>query len=222
MGLFDHESYPENEWEDSWETLWSEHDWERYLREEDDEIQKYQKLYNKLIRSQNRLDEIALFMGWDLKQSADHDDAAAESATENLPEQPYTLHKHPLFIASKALHGWMTENLAQFVMLCDHRVSGPELLKLQASIAQSDYYGLLAVTALDMGDFTLAVAYFKRGLAAINHTLSLLSSIDDKKIDVLSRYSEQTRIRLFDIREIWLRVITDCRAAVANHRSEED
>ena len=221
MGLFDHESYPENEWEDSWETVWNEHDWERYLREEDDEIQKYQKLYNKLIGSQNRLDEVALFMGWEPILSSDQHDTAVESASESLPEQPYTLHKHPLFITSKALHGWMIEKLSQYVSICDERISSQELLKLQTSIAQSDHYGLLAVPALDMGDFTLAVAYFKRGLAAINHTLSLLNSIDGKKIDVLSRYSNQARLRLFDIREIWLRVIADCRAAVAN-RSEED
>ena len=221
MGLFDHESYPENEWEDSWEALWNEHDWERYLREEDDEIQKYQKLYNKLNRSPNRLDEAALFMGWETNLPPDQQDTAPEPASEVHPEQPYTLHKHPLFITSKALHSWMIEKLSQYVSNCDERISSPELLKLQTSLAQSDHYGILAVSALDMGDFTLAIAYLKRGLAAINHTLSLLNSIDEKKIDVLSRYSKQARIRLFDIREVWLRVITDCRAAVAN-RSEED
>ena len=220
MGPFEHDSYSENEWEDSWETLWSERDWETYLQEEDNEIQKYQKLYNKLIRSQNRLDEVALFMGWETNLANDHEETV-ESPADALPEQPYTLHKHPLFIASKALHGWMSSVLAQYVSICDQQVSAPQLLRLQSSLAQSDYYGLLAVNALDVGDFALAVTYFKRGLAAINKNLSLLSSIDEKEIDVLSRYSKQARIRLFDIREIWLRVIADCRAAIAN-RSEED
>jgi len=221
MGLFDHDSYPENEWEDSWETLWNEHDWERYLREEDDEIRKYDKLYKKLIRSQNRLDEVALFMGWESNLSLEQSDEAPENSTEARPDQPYTLHKHPLFIASKALHGWMIEKLTQYASLSDQHVSSAELLRLQTSISQSDYYGLLAVSALDMGDFTLAVSYLKRGLAAINHSFSLLSLIDEKSIEALSRYSQQARTRLFDIREIWLRVIADCRAAVAN-RPEED
>jgi len=221
MGLFDHDSFPENEWEDSWETLWNEHDWERYLRKEEDEIRKYQKLYNKLVRSQNRLDEVALFMGWESNSAGDQEETPVESAAEALPEQPYTLHKHPLFIASKALHGWMIEKLAQHAAVCEERIASPDLLRLQASLSESDHFGLLSVSALDMGDFTLAVAYLKRGLSAMNRTLSHFNSIDEKEIDVLSRFTKQARIRLFDLREIWLRVIADCRAAVANQPDED-
>jgi len=220
MGLFDHDSYSEHEWEDSWETLWNEHDWERYLRDEEDEIRKYRTLYSKLIRSQNRLDEVALFMGWEA--TTPDEEEADEPLTDATPEQPYTIHKHPLFIASKALHGWLSERLFQYVSLSANQISGPDGLRLQAAINESDYYSLMGVSALDLGDYTLAVAYFKRGLATINRCLSLLNRLEEQRIDALKTYVHLARARLFDLREIWLRVIADCRSAVANQPPEEE
>ncbi|MEM9159392.1 MAG: hypothetical protein AAGB46_10110 [Verrucomicrobiota bacterium] len=221
MADFDHESNPENDWEDGWETVLNEFDWERYLQKEQEEIAKYQKLYGKLIKSQNRLDEVALYMGWETGSNASETPDHIDNALDAVPEQPYTLHKHPLFIASKALHGWLTEKWTQHVSLCSDQISAPLTLRLQSALSQSDYYGLLAVTALDLGDYALAIAYFKRGLAAVNQSLSILNEIDELQIDPLPFYSKQARTRLFDLREIWLRVVSDCRHAMSRRPEEE-
>jgi hypothetical protein len=221
MANFENDSNADNEWDDSWETIWNEFDWERYLDEEKDEVRKYQKFYSKLIRSQSRLDEVALFMGWENGSSTSEPQETVETSLDAPPDQPYTLHKHPLFIANKALHQWLTEKWFQHISLCSDQIASTTALKLQNAIAQSDYYGLLAVTALDLGDYSLAIAYFKRGLVALNELLALLLEVEELNVAALSAYSKQAKTRLFDIREIWLRVTADCRAAAARGFEEE-
>lgn len=221
MASFENDSNPDNEWDDSWETIWNEFDWERYLSEEKSQVRKYQKFYNKLIRSQNRLDEVALFMGWETASANGEAIEAAEPALETLPDQPYTLHKHPLFIASKALHSWLTETWTQRVSSSGERISASQALEFQNAVNQSDYYGLLAVTALDLGDYSLAIAYFKRGLVALNSLLALLADFEALDTDALNAFAKQAKTRLFDIREIWLRVTADCRAAATKRFDEE-
>lgn len=221
MANFEYDSNPDNEWDDSWETIWNEFDWERYLKSEKDEVRKYQKFYNKLIRSQNRLDEVALFMGWESGAATSDSLETVETSLDAFPDQPYTLHKHPLFIASKALHEWLTEKWLQHVSLCSDQIPSTTALKVQNAIGQSDYYGLLAVTALDFGDYSLTIAYFKRGLVALNALLGLITEIEELNIAALTAYSKQAKTRLFDLREIWLRVTSDCRAAAAKPFEEE-
>ena len=221
MGSYEHDSNPENDWEDSWDTIWNEFNWEQYLRNEDDAIAKYQTLYNKLIRSANRLDEVALFMGWQQAPALQADEEAGDTETADALPQPYTLHKHPLFVSSKALHGWLMEKWSQHVALCSEQVSTTKALALVSSFSESDYYGLLAVTALDLDDYALAIAYFKRGMVSINKALALLAEFEESEVEPLPTYVKQARIRLFDIREIWLRVSSDCRATIARGTDED-
>lgn len=220
MADFEFESNPDSEWDDSWETVWSEHDWEIYLANEEHQVRSYQKLYNKLARNQNRLDEVALFMGWDTNADP-QDQETANSGIEAIPDQPYTLHKHPLYIVSNALHNWLTEKWSQHVSLCSGQISPVSALKIQKTISSSEQYGLLAVTALDLGDYALAIACLKRGLSQINGLLSQLNELETKNIAPLNAYSKHAKIRLFDIREIWLRVMSDCRTAIARRLEEE-
>ena len=220
MADFEFESNPDSDWDDSWETVWSEHDWEVYLANEELQVRRYQKLYNKLTRNQNRLDEIALFMGW-VANVDPQDQENANNRIEPISDQPYTLHKHPLYIASKALHNWLNEKWSQHVSLCSEQISTVSALKIQKTISSSEQYGLLAVTALDLGDYALAIACLKRGLSQINRLLSQLNELETKNIAPLNAYSKHAKIRLFDIREIWLRVMSDCRIAAARRFEEE-
>ena len=220
MADFEFESNPDSDWDDSWETVWSEHDWEVYLANEEHQVRRYQKLYNKLTRNQNRLDEVALFMGW-VTNVDPQDQENANNGIEPISDQPYTLHKHPLYIASKALHNWLNEKWSQHVSLCSEKISTVSALKIQKTISSSEQYGLLAVTALDLGDYALAIACLKRGLSQINRLLSQLNELETKNIAPLNAYSKHAKIRLFDIREIWLRVMSDCRTAAARRFEEE-
>lgn len=221
MGSYEHDNNHDSDWDDSWETVWNEFNWEQYLRSEDDEVAKYQTLYNKLIRSANRLDEVALFMGWQQDATLPMSDEPEGDAEGEFEPQPYTLHRHPLFVSSKALHGWLIEKLSQHAALCAEQVPADKVLLLQKAYSESDYYGLLAVTALDMDDFALAIAYFKRGMVAINKALALIADLESMQIEPLPLYLRQARLRLFDIREIWLRVSSDCRETIARGSDDD-
>jgi len=57
----------------------------------------------------------------------------------------------------------------------------------------------------------MAVSLFKRALAELNHSLALLNSDVAAKHRTVAAYREEALPRLFDLREIWLRVIKECR-----------
>lgn len=216
MGNYESDANPNNEWEDSWDSGLNEFSWEKYLQNESDEIKKYQAIYSKLIRSFNRLDEVAMYMGWQQPASDESDQDTEDSGTA-----PYTLHRHPLFVSSKALHGWLVDQWRRRVSLSPEAVDAGTALTYQATVNESDYYGLLAVTALDVDDFALAIAYFKRGMASLNDALRILAELESLEIDSVSLYVKHARIRIFDIREIWLRVTSDCRTTIARGTDED-
>ena len=220
MANFDFDSNADGDWDDSWETIWNEGDWERYLQTEETQVSHYQRLYVKYSKDANRLDKVASSMGWDARgeQSANE---VTDTQLDMTKSGPYTLHKHPLYIASKALHSWLSDNWKQEANMHSDRISNYSALSLQETISKSDEYGLLAVTALDLADFTLTIAYIKRGFALLNELLAGLSRIDHFQRESLSEFVTQAKIRAFDIREIWLRVAADCRAA-SGQRLDED
>ena len=121
MSDFESESFPENEWDECSDLVWNEFDWERYLREQDDVLHRYLGCYEHLKGHSERLDEVAHLMGWDTGQrGADPADGGGLPSDDrgepvgsrgSAPIEPYTLHKNPVFIATKALYlslkrGW--------------------------------------------------------------------------------------------------------------------
>ena len=66
-----------------------------------------------------------------------------------------------------------------------------------------------------MGDYTLAICLFKRALRELNLTLARLSQPDVAETQLAIRYREYAMPRLFDLREIWLRVMNECRSTGA-------
>lgn len=219
MGNYESDANANNEWEDSWDSAWNEFNWEKYLQSESDEVKKYQAIYSKLIRSPNRLDEVALYMGW--QPGTEAPEAERPSEEESPEVTPYTLHRHPLFVSSKALHGWLIEQWGRRIALAPEAIDASNALSYQTALNESDYYGLLAVTALDMDDFALAIAYFKRGMVAVNTALGQLADFESLEIEPVSLYAKHARIRLFDIREIWLRVTSDCRATISRGSDDD-
>jgi hypothetical protein len=65
--------------------------------------------------------------------------------------------------------------------------------------------------ALDFGDYAMAVSLFKRALSALNGSLALISSDAIAQNRHLQAWRDEALPRLFDLREIWLRVIAECR-----------
>jgi hypothetical protein len=57
----------------------------------------------------------------------------------------------------------------------------------------------------------MAICLFKRALAALNDCFAQIGSDAAEKIEAVRERRDDMRMRLFDLREIWLRVISDCR-----------
>ena len=227
MSDYDPEGGPENEWEERGELAWNEFDWERYLREQDDTIHRYLGFYEAFRHSPNRIDAVAEQMGWGPGNWSDDTDATEPEEDETPPEAPefgeaeiYTLHKNPIFVATKAIYLGVKR---QWELSAGDaaKVPPPLALALLASLHRGEEHAVQAIHALDFGDFAMAVSLFKRALSALNESLTLLNAEGTKQHRAVMAYREETLPRLFDLREIWLRVISECREELDRPVDEE-
>ena len=212
-GLFD------SDWEERRELTWTEADWESYLAEHETAVRDYLRHYEQLPAAPDRIDEVARRMGWDTTpEELPAEDAIApeaESAAAEPDFEPefdlYTVHRNPVHIATRALFVTLLANWER-IAVHPERVHPAQALALSGSLYRGREHALQAVQSLDMGDYALAVCFFKRALRELNESLARLesSSGDDA---LLARYREFAVPRLFDLREIWLRVMAECRAA---------
>lgn len=230
MSDFESESYPENEWDECGDLAWNEFDWERYLREQDDVLYRYLGYYERLKGHPDRIDEVAHLMGWDAGQrGADAPEAGglpkdsrAEASGPGFPAsiEPYTLHKNPVFIATKAIYlslkrSW--ERLAADAA----RAPQPLALAVQTSLCRGEEQAVLGVQALDLGDYALAISLFKRGLEELNRTLAHAGATAAGAPRAFSAWQDDAFPRLFDLREIWLRVMNECREELGRRVDDE-
>ena len=208
-GLFD------NDWEDRGELSWTEADWMKYLGEQDEAVRDYLKHYDQLGEAPERIDEAARRMGWEITEdtAGETDDEAAEAeAEESFADDwdPYTLHRNPVYISTRALYLSLIAQWERVAAQPD-RVPAALAITLQASLYRGNEHVLQAVQALEMGDYTLALCLFKQALRELNVTLARLSQPDVAANSLALRYREYALPRLFDLREIWLRVMSECR-----------
>ncbi|HWA29195.1 MAG TPA: hypothetical protein VG734_26325 [Lacunisphaera sp.] len=210
----------DNDWDDCGELSWTEADWQKYLAEQETAVREYIKHYDQLPASMQRIDEAARLMGWEL---ADETSTAESEATPELDEldeleedifdgdwDPYTLHRNPVYISTRALYLSLLAHWER-VAAQPGRVPPALGITLQALLYRGHEQALQAVQALEMGDYTLAVLLFKRALRELNLTLTRLNEPDAAATPLAVRFREYALPRLFDLREIWLRVMNECR-----------
>jgi len=202
----------ENDWEDRGELAWTEADWMKYLGEQETAVGEYLKHYDQLGGATDRIDEVARRMGWELA-APETEAAAAEAEADEVfagDWDPYTLHRNPVYISSRALYLSLIGQWERVAAQPD-RVPPALGITLQALLYRGNEQVLQAVQALEMGDYTLAVCLFKRALQALNRTFTRLGEPDVAATPLALRFREYALPRLFDLREIWLRVMNECR-----------
>jgi hypothetical protein len=219
MSDFESDKPSENEWEDGGDLAWNEFDWEHYLREQDEAVHRYLGFYESFREHPERIDEAAAQMGWDNGEAEpDSDNETAEDST--FEDDVYTLHKNPVFIATRALYLSLRRSW-ELIAGDPGKVPQPLALAFFTTLQRGEEQAVMAVHALDFGDFAMAVALFKRALAAVNTSLGLLASEAAEREPAVAAYREAARMRLFDLREIWLRVVADCRQELDRPVDEE-
>src|SRR6476619_875439 len=112
--------------DDQPEKVWDEHDWERFLQQQDRKTEKYMELLERYIDDPNRDQIIAREMGWyhlldkDGEKWAEDVDTLFEEENESVEEEEdeaadddedaeEAFEVHPLYKASFALTIWIDQ-----------------------------------------------------------------------------------------------------------------
>jgi hypothetical protein len=152
-------------------------------------------------------------MDWDIASWTDEDEAAepevaAESGGE--ADEIYTLHQNPIYIATKAIYLSLLRSWQKLAGDSD-RVPPRLAVDLLSSLHRGEMIAVEAVHALDFGDYAMAVSLFKQALSELNRSLALLQGDAARGRLAVAAWRETALPCCFDLREIWLRVIAECR-----------
>jgi hypothetical protein len=229
MNDFNADGPSENEWEEQGELAWNEFDWERYLREQEETVHRYLAYYEKFKGHPDRIDETAHLMGWDegaWSMDSDDDEEEDEPSVDEVPAdyddlEPYTLHKNPVFVATRAIYLSLKRSWERLAADAS-KVPQPLALAFQTSLHRGEEQASLGIQALDLGDYAMAISLFKRALRELNGSLALIDETTASRYRALADYRDDAWPRLFDLREIWLRVINECREELGRHIDEEN
>jgi len=230
------DSNPDHSEGDDWEEFssndfnWSETQWRNYLNGSDRDTAKFLSIYNSVKDKPNHLDEVATLMGWDAEDISmtdefsfmemDEDDVVDQE--EGREGAPYTLHRHPVFVVTRSLYRYLHQSWEHFMSQNPYSVSPKLCWDYANSLHQAEMNVLLSIQALDLGDFGLSICHLKNSLSALNRTLALLDELRHPNAEYLESFRNEVRIRLFDLRELWIRVMGDCRHECRYRRDDQD
>ena len=223
MSDFEPDGASEGPWDEQGELAWTEFDWERYLRGQDEAVRRYLRHYEAARGQVDRIDVAAEKMGWggegwtEDENRANAEEAAATTADDDV----YTLHKNPVYISTKAIYASLEHSWLKLAG-DPSRVAPAAALRLLQTFHHGAGQASEAVHALDFGDYAMAVSLFKRALASLNDSLATLADEETCRHRLTAAWREEARARLFDLREIWLRVISECREELERHDEDDD
>jgi hypothetical protein len=239
MGAYD-SGYFDDEGEERGGIAWGEHEWQRYLNVTDKEALLFFVLYQQLRGMPGHLDVIAKLMKWDgyaddscaapsveelqdlLPMGTDEVSTLLRSVQEALisalnthSQEPYTLHRHPGFVVTRALL-LFTRKLVEFAIQTHPELVAPgDLWRYAQSLNQAECHATLAFAALDNADLGLGACHLKNALGRLNEAMTHLELAPRVEAVELKRFFRSTQRELFavffDLREVWLRLIQSCR-----------
>lgn len=221
---------------DDWEEFssndfnWSETQWRNYLNGSERDTVKFLSIYDSVKDKPNHLDEVATLMGWDAEDISMTDEFSFMEIDEDLPADreegregaPYTLHRHPVFVVTRSLYRYLHQSWEQFISQNPHSVTPKLCWDYACSLHHAEMNVLLSIQALDLGDFGLSICHLKNSLTALNHSLALLDELRHPNRHYLENFRNEVRIRIFDLRELWIRVMGDCRHECRHRRDDQD
>lgn len=211
---FDHS---EGDWEEfSSEPSWGESQWRSYLQGSDKDTERFLSVYNSVKNKPNHLDEVATLMGWDVEDISLTDEFTFIEEDEERPSgennsAPYTLHRHPVFVFTRALYRYLHQSWEHYMLHSERSLTPKISWDYSNSLHQGEMNVLLSIQALDLGDYGLSICHLKNSLSALNQTLSLLDQLDHPSSTFLNGFRKEAQIRIYDLRELWIRVMGDCR-----------
>jgi len=227
MSGFEGDYFSDGDWDERSELTWNEFDWQQYLKSNEHEAARFLSLYQKFRDKPDRLDRIARMLGWDREDWAPSGDEAGEEAdlVEALEDEgeaedlePYTVHKHPVFVVTHSLYQYVYTCWDQFTALNSRALNPSVVWRFGSSLHAGEMNAVMAVNALDLGDYSLTVCHLKNALGALNHSLRIIQELPTSNPRRLSRFQADMQAVFFDLRETWLRVMADCREEARRRR----
>lgn len=201
--------------EEHGELVWDEFDWERYLRQRDDALIEYTQCYDQVANFTDRLDEVARRLGWEPTLDGEAPGAAADDDDDDFEDDldPYTLHRNPVYVATRALFAGLLS------MVETHATAGTlapaAAFPLLNRLHQAELTVIIGVQSLDLGDSALGISQLKRALGLLNSAMGLLPEAgpasESGTLATAPSLGDYALPRLFDLREICLRVVRECR-----------
>ena len=224
-----------NEFDKDWDGKnddmeWTEFHWQEYLKRNEQDILRFLNLYMKMRHQADHLDAIARLMQWedDDWYSADESepdmslDKDEEEADELESLEPYTIHKHPVYIVTNGLYRHLRSCWEQYAMSYPQKITPVRATQFTSSLHAGESNALMAINSLDVGDFRLAVCHLKNALSALNHTMGMLQRLPVHSLPASAMFQYEAQAVLFDLREVWLRVMRECREEARNPRDGGD
>ncbi len=203
---------PQGDQDGSGNAPWNESDWSGYLRRNDLEVGRFLSYYQEVRKLPDRLDLSARRMGWENADWAPSEGIVEESADDlDPPELPYCIHQHPVYVVARALGMELNSTFRDLCRKAGHAVTPAQAGDIVLSFWEAQHEMIMAVNATDTGDPALALVHMKRALAALNHSMGLVSGLPSDARMSAAEESETLEGALFDLREVCLRVMADCR-----------
>ncbi len=219
MGNFEYDSSSDGDWEERGDISWNEFDWQQFLFRQQKEIARFVALYDQNPGQHDHLDRVAQAMGWErddwsVGDTVEDDDADLPSMSTDedgiLDSDPYTLHRHPVFVVTAGLYLQLRYLWEAAIVKFPEAVGTRQIWRVSNSLSYGERHLTLMIQAVDMGDFLLSVCHGKMALRAINDGLSQIEMLHAHS-DEATALASAIRYRLFDAREVCLRVMNDCR-----------
>ena len=212
-------------WDGKGELEWTEKDWKQFLKDTDSEVGRFIKIYHSLRNDPQRLDHTALGMGWDsddwsadLELENDDQPEWMDSASdddddfEDMDNDPYTIHRHPLYVTTRAFYSLLSYYWKLIAMEQPESMTIFDCLQFGESLRRGENDAVMGINSLEMGDYNLVVCHLQRALESLNESLSSFHCVVSSETSTIGKsFVEEFHCCFFDLREIWLRVIKECR-----------
>jgi len=193
-------------------------------------LHRYLGHYERLRGHPECIDEVAHLMGWDAEQRGtdgiegnglskdDRDETHGLGGSG--PIEPYTLHRNPVFIATKANLSESATQLGTTGVRCGQSAPVAGALRSDQPLPGRGAGGARCPGARSRR-LRHGISLFKRGLEELNRTLALVIGPVPMERPAFSTWRDDAIPRLFDLREIWLRVINECREELGRRVDNE-
>lgn len=223
MSYSNYENYQDGDYEDREDLIWSESDWLVYLHENRRDIAHFIKTYQATQGHPNHLDEVAKILDWHkedwnlsnleeaLMAVTDFNESEPEEEDLETVGEVYTFHKNPVYIVTVGLYALLRYSFEKTVLNKLEAASPSLAWKFANSLREGESNALQAIFMVDTGEGLLATAHLKYSLKALNYSFSALEEILKIPNEALHHCIQGLREILFDLREVWLRVMRDCR-----------